>query len=425
MEIKFIAAICVLSAALCTGCHRNGRVYGHNPNVRPNNQVTAQQPAAVQKPAAPSLPQDLTTIYALKLKKGIVKRPNGMLDSREHNLTWVVEHNGDIVLEANAVDNFEMDARWHGNGHYKIWLKAWINGYTAVSNTVEFDMPLDGTEEPDDGEIDLQPIENTKYINAYKLTEDAGLVTRTSGEYESSNIGWKIVYNGVTKLERNAENEMSYRPMNYGDGKYEVWLEAFIDGGYKRVSNKVSWETPLDISAEDAEMIEMKSKMKSLIRNIDGENDHYEYKMGFVIDPDHDGEYNNCVFYAGTDNNGREAQYIFQNGTYSIQFSTNYTRDNGTAYMDNAYLYIWCDEITGKDYIVRCATDESGNITAKDCCTNEIIYTIINGELTLFGQKTQDKSVLDKGKYYFRSSAPYDKDHFIVSKNGKAEMQGA
>ncbi|MBQ9518400.1 MAG: hypothetical protein IJR59_00700, partial [Firmicutes bacterium] len=60
-----------------------------------------------------------------------------------------------------------------------------------------------------------------------------------------------------------------------------------------------------------------------------------------------------------------------------------------------------------------------------DCCTNEEIYNITNGQLTLFGQKTADKSVIEKGKYYFRSAAPSDKDCFYVSKNGKAEKEGA
>ena len=422
MKCVFTAAVCFLTAVISSGCINNQSAsYEPSPGYTFNDKTDAAEPVSLKK-------EDYTDEYTIVADHGKVNRTNGKFDD---HITWVVEFNGETVLERNAVDDFQISPAAHGDGRFRVWLKAYIDGeYKPVSNVVEWSVPFDESTQVSPNVTLPEPVINTDYIGEYTLTAENGLVTRTTGAYDNGSLGWVINVNGEKRLERSATGELTYRPDNYGDGIYKVWLTAFINGGYKRVSNEVEWTMPLEgVSAEDAEIIELKRKMKSLIRNIDGtdaDNDyHLEYKAGFVIDPDHDGEYNACVYYSGTDKEGNEAQYIFQNGSYWIQFSTIYQRDNGNSYKDNGYLYIWCDETSGKDYIVRCVTEENGDLTAYDCCTGEVIYTKVNGVITLFGQKGVSESIINNGKFYFRSSAPYNCDEFYVSKNGKAELQGA
>lgn len=55
------------------------------------------------------------------------------------------------------------------------------------------------------------------------------------------NLGWTVVYNGVTVLDRNAENEYSYQYFGTSPGVYEVYLTAWVSGQYVRISNIVTY----------------------------------------------------------------------------------------------------------------------------------------------------------------------------------------
>jgi hypothetical protein len=66
-------------------------------------------------------------------------------------------------------------------------------------------------------------------------------VTRTIGE--TSALTWVIKRNGVTVLERNATNELSYRYYaSFGNDTYTVHLKAWLNGEYVRVSNIVAYK---------------------------------------------------------------------------------------------------------------------------------------------------------------------------------------
>ncbi|MBQ8941414.1 MAG: hypothetical protein IJ062_06200 [Firmicutes bacterium] len=407
MKKIFCALIIFSFIGSLSGCGYRYKYYKQMQQNYNNQPVT---------PVKPANNIDYTSKYTIVADHGEVRRAHGEYDD---NLTWVVTFNGETMLERNAVDEFKITPSNYGDGRYKVWLKAYTEyGYERVSNIVEWDMPFDENTQVSPNVYLPEPIVNTDHVNEYTLTEDKGCVTRSSGSYEDS-LTWVIEVNGRTVLERNAENEFTYRPTGYEDGVYKVWLESFIDGGYKRVSNIAEWTQPLEnVSAEESDIIERKNSMKSLIRKLDHKGEDLEYKMGFVIDADHDGEYDNCAFYAGKDKAGNEAQFIFENGSSFIRFSTMDIQEENT-------LYIWCDEATGKDYIIRAVKNADGSITGTDCCTGEVIYTQNNDEITVYGQKADKSRLTGYGRFSYNSEAPYDCDHFYVSKNGKAVFESA
>ncbi|MBQ8906102.1 MAG: hypothetical protein IJY85_07010 [Ruminococcus sp.] len=55
------------------------------------------------------------------------------------------------------------------------------------------------------------------------------------------NLGWTVVYNGITVLDRNAENEYSYQYFGTSPGVYEIYLTAWVSGQYVRISNIVTY----------------------------------------------------------------------------------------------------------------------------------------------------------------------------------------
>lgn len=90
---------------------------------------------------------------------------------------------------------------------------------------------------------DVGDIEDFKLI----LNED---YTITRDEHDGyRNLGWHIERNGVQVLDRVAENEITLDTHNWvGDisGKYTIYLTAYINGAYVKVSNIIEYELTSD-----------------------------------------------------------------------------------------------------------------------------------------------------------------------------------
>ena len=245
--------------------------------------------------------------------------------------------------------------------------------------------------------------------SSYTLTmDDTGLITR-DGEL-NADLTWVIKVNGVTQLERNASGEMSYRPMNYGSGRYQIYLESYDIGGYQQVSNCIEYDTedyggdyaaPRELDWDTMYIMEKKNHMKHLVQSIgergeDGSGYSVSFKMGFVCDPDHDGYLNGISFYAGKDSEGTPLTYAFDNDSSGLHY---WNTDFGAQ-----ELGMWFDTAQGLDYIV-CIRDGK----AYDCVTGEQI-------------KSFDRS----GEYYtFTADDPDDRDHFYVSYGDRVEFETA
>ena len=242
------------------------------------------------------------------------------------------------------------------------------------------------------------------YTKCFLLTVDeTGLVTRSENKEGFANLGWVVSINGRQMLDRNANDEMSYRPMDYGSGEYSVYLNAFVDGTYQPVSNTVTISSPYErAAADDSEQVEgfetlavleCKEHLKHRIKKLGGA----EYQMGFVMDPDHDGICNGIAFYAGCDTDGILCQKVFDSQDDTIWFDTD--SSVGLEYG------IWFDTETGTDYIVLLP----GDGTALDAVTGETIENFKEDE------------------YYFTYDGTRvgDSDHFYVSYRGKPVLEHA
>lgn len=99
--------------------------------------------------------------------------------------------------------------------------------------------------------VDGEPFEYLSYrqkreadveiVETFNLTmsEDH---TVTRDEHEGFwNLGWTVKYNGVEVLDRNAEGELSYRYFGNDPGTYTIYLTAYINGTYIRVSNIIEY----------------------------------------------------------------------------------------------------------------------------------------------------------------------------------------
>lgn len=99
--------------------------------------------------------------------------------------------------------------------------------------------------------VDGEPFEYLSYrqkredeveiVETFQLTmDDDHTVTRD--EHEGfMNLGWLVKYNDVEVLDRNAENELSYQYFGNSPGKYTIYLTAYINGTYIRVSNIIEY----------------------------------------------------------------------------------------------------------------------------------------------------------------------------------------
>lgn len=310
-----------------------------------------------------------------------------------------------VPVDPQTVDSAETQpAQSAEGGSWALDLLEGLFGYDEPIETVP--APEPPPDQWQDTQQESSAAENLETL--YTLTVDeTGLVTRTEGNGER-NLGWSIEFNGQIMLDRNAEGEMSYRPMDYGDGTYRVWLTAWF-GGYKQVSNIVEFTRPATSQPQNDAVdawtrriiTDKKGHLKHLVRVIRGMYGEPEYKLGFVIDPDHDGYYNGIAFYAGRGEQGEPVQYIFDNDSSDIHFSSAQYAEAGI----ECTLGIWCDAASGMDYIVWIEADG----TAYDCCTGEVILDF----------------AADDSFFCFSDEEPYDCDHFYVSYDGVPVWEGA
>ena len=54
-------------------------------------------------------------------------------------------------------------------------------------------------------------------------------------------LAWVIIHDGSVVLKRNAKNETQYRYFREDAGTYTIYLEQFVDGQYRVISNVVSY----------------------------------------------------------------------------------------------------------------------------------------------------------------------------------------
>ncbi|PKM34117.1 MAG: hypothetical protein CVV08_03240 [Gammaproteobacteria bacterium HGW-Gammaproteobacteria-12] len=164
----------------------------------------------------------LTDLYQLTIGDNRQITRSGNLGDA---LTWVIEEEGDVVLERNAANELAYTYyRFDPAKGYRVWLTRFENGYyQRVSNVVRYGRAAED------------------YLPLYQLTVDANqILTRTAGTHTM--LTWVIEQNGSIVLERLAENELSYRYYAYSaNTRYRSWLKAYIDGRYQRVSPVVSY----------------------------------------------------------------------------------------------------------------------------------------------------------------------------------------
>ena len=127
---------------------------------------------------------------------------------------------------------------------------------------------------------------------AYTLTvDDDYVVHRTVGDFEDSNVGWEIFFNGEKVLGRNAENELTYR-WDTIPGEYTYYLTAFVDGQYETVSNTLTFtidQAPPEPTGKDKEIADLKQTIKVRLKTWhmimeDGAEVTYEYTSGYILD---------------------------------------------------------------------------------------------------------------------------------------------
>lgn len=164
----------------------------------------------------------LTDLYQLTIADNRQITRSG---SFNEPLTWVIEEEGNIVLERNAANELTYTHNpFDPSKRYRVWLTRFENGYyQRVSNVIRYGRAAE------------------EYLPLYQLSVDGGqTLTRTQGAHNM--LTWVIEQDGSIVLERNAANELSYRYYGYNAGKrYRSWLKAFIDGRYQRVSPVVSY----------------------------------------------------------------------------------------------------------------------------------------------------------------------------------------
>jgi len=92
----------------------------------------------------------------------------------------------------------------------------------------------------------VAPTSTDTYLKLYVLElDDLNRVTRSPGTHMG--LTWVISKDAEVVLKRNAKNELTYTyAKNYIPGVYTYYLQAYIDGAYRRVSNIVTYSVESD-----------------------------------------------------------------------------------------------------------------------------------------------------------------------------------
>ena len=90
-------------------------------------------------------------------------------------------------------------------------------------------------------------LDETEIVESFTLTlNDDMTITRDEPDGEFRNLGWHIEHNGVQILDRSAENELvletDYQWLDGSEGTHTIYLTAYINGTYIRVSNIIEYE---------------------------------------------------------------------------------------------------------------------------------------------------------------------------------------
>jgi hypothetical protein len=92
----------------------------------------------------------------------------------------------------------------------------------------------------------VAPTSSDPYLRLYVLElDELNRMTRSPGTHDG--LTWTIVRDDQIVLQRNAKNELTYTyAMNYMPGVYTCYLQAYISGAYRRVSNMVAYTVEPD-----------------------------------------------------------------------------------------------------------------------------------------------------------------------------------
>ena len=113
------------------------------------------------------------------------------------------------------------------------------HSYSVETNKVDWErMELQGKGYPTNyPEVPLEE-------NFHLTLEDDYTITRDDHS-GFKNLGWVIKRNGKTVLDRNANGELTLEPrlqwIQGEDGDFAIYLTAFVDGQYRRVSNVIEY----------------------------------------------------------------------------------------------------------------------------------------------------------------------------------------
>lgn len=160
--------------------------------------------------------------------------------------SFVFVKDGESVLEHNATNHHCAD--YYRTGPLKVYLTDFVSGeYKRVSNVLAYQNP--STEERVKINESYTGVQNKKRINLCWKSSNKIDLQRTKNntvkrsESSLDNLTWVVMKNGVVVLERSAGNERTYRYKFNGGGVVSVFLKGYVDGGYQRVSNIVSYNT--------------------------------------------------------------------------------------------------------------------------------------------------------------------------------------
>ncbi|GAG71593.1 unnamed protein product [marine sediment metagenome] len=88
-------------------------------------------------------------------------------------------------------------------------------------------------------------MDKTGFPSAELWIDKERIIYRTGVKNDNNGLlHWVITYNGIVALKRNARGGTQYKYFRKDPGVYTVYLEQFVDGQYRVISNVVSYRIP-------------------------------------------------------------------------------------------------------------------------------------------------------------------------------------